>query len=74
LTVGSFPFTVRPMEQLLSEIETFIAAHKMRPTRFGQLAVNDPHLVKDLKGGREVMSRTAQRIRDFMLTYMADAA
>ena len=40
----------------------------MAPTRFGELAVGDPNLVRDLSAGRELRSATARRIVDFILT------
>ena len=49
-----------------------IDAHMQRadipPTRFGEFAVGDPNLVRDIKNGRELRRKTVQRIMDYMLT------
>lgn len=38
----------------------------MPDSRFGRRAVNDPHLIGDLKRGRELRAATAARVRRFM--------
>ena len=38
----------------------------MPDTVFGRRAINDPHLVSDLKRGREPRAATARRIRRFI--------
>jgi hypothetical protein len=62
------------MNQLLVEIEAFIATHRMSPSRFGTGAVNDQHLIKDMKNGRRLWPETEQKVRLFMATYRAEAA
>lgn len=62
------------MDALLSDIEAFMATHSLAPTRFGQDAIGDRHLVKQLRDGRRVWPETEARIRRFMATYRAEAA
>lgn len=59
------------MESLLSEIELFIDAHGLSPTKFGQEALRDRHFVKQLRKGRRVWPETAAKVRQFMATYGA---
>jgi hypothetical protein len=58
---------------LLAEIETFIAAHGLAETTFGQKALGDKHFVKQLRAGRDIRLSTAGRVKTFMLTYGAEA-
>lgn len=51
---------------LLAEIRAFQRRHAMPDTRFGRRALNDPHLIADLKRGRELRPGTASRVRRFM--------
>jgi hypothetical protein len=57
------------MEQLLSEIEAFMIRHEVPPTRFGDDALGDRHLVRQLRGGRRLWPETEAKVRDFMATY-----
>jgi hypothetical protein len=57
------------METLQSEIELFMEAHCLSATKFGLLALNDRHLVKQLRKGRRLWPETADRVRQFMVTY-----
>jgi len=57
------------MDQLLSEIETFLERHDMAPTKFGTLAMNDAKFVGRLRAGQRVRLDTADRVRDFMRSY-----
>lgn len=41
----------------------------MKPTRFGELALNDKPLVAQLDTGRRVWPETEAKIRAFMETY-----
>lgn len=59
---------------ILAEIEKFCATHQMAESTFGRLAVGDWRFIKELRGeGRERPRRlwddTAQRVRDFMVSY-----
>jgi phosphopantothenoylcysteine decarboxylase/phosphopantothenate--cysteine ligase len=51
---------------LLSEIETFLSRSKVTPTKFGVAAVNDGHLVANLRKGHSVTLKTADRVRAYM--------
>ena len=55
--------------RLLSDIEQFIERTGVAPTRFGQLAIGDRHLVRTLRAGRRVWPETEARIRQFMRDY-----
>jgi len=59
---------------LLLEIERFLSAMKMPATAFGQAAVNDGHLVHDLRIGREPSEAIADRVRAFILDEKARVA
>ncbi|NOW44082.1 hypothetical protein FHW96_000209 [Novosphingobium sp. SG751A] len=54
---------------LLHDIETFIVETGIAPTALGVGATGDRHLVRQMRQGREVFSRTEKRIRDFMERY-----
>lgn len=47
---------------LLTRIDRHLRRSGMSPTRFGRNAVSDPNLVQQLRAGRELRPRTAQRI------------
>lgn len=51
---------------LLAEIDRFLAFTGMRPTTFGLKALNDPHFIKRLRGGGDVKTATATKVREFM--------
>ena len=51
---------------LLSEIEGFLAESGVSPTKFGLAAVNDGHLIKNLRGGASVTLKTADKVRAYM--------
>jgi hypothetical protein len=57
---------------LLAEVERFIGAAKMPPTKFGALAAADPRLVFDMRNGRELRRKTEKRLREFMRNYSVD--
>lgn len=54
---------------LLSDIEAFLATHQMAPTFFGEEALKDRRFVKQLRNGRRVWPETEARVRRFMATY-----
>ena len=60
--------------ELLARIEAFCADHTMAPTTFGRAALGDGSLVANLKAGRSVTLKSAQRVAQFMATYSADQA
>jgi hypothetical protein len=57
-----------PHIDLPAMIEAHIARTGMKPSRFGELAVGDPNLIRDLRSGRELRRKTASRIVEYMLT------
>lgn len=48
------------------EIEKFLRATNMPPTKFGRLAVRDPRIVLDLRMGREPGPRMIARLKAFL--------
>lgn len=64
--MGYNPFAGRSMENLLAEIDEFLAETEMAETTFGLKAVNDGKFVTRLRSGRECLPRTAQKARDFI--------
>lgn len=55
---------------IVAEIEAFVAKHEeLSDSLFGDLAVNDRHLVRDLRAGRDLRMSTVGKIRAFMATY-----
>jgi predicted phage gp36 major capsid-like protein len=59
------------MNPLLQDIETFLQTHSatLSATAFGELAMNDRHLVRQMRGGRRIWPETEAKIRRFMATY-----
>jgi phosphopantothenoylcysteine decarboxylase/phosphopantothenate--cysteine ligase len=51
---------------LLAEIEEFLARTGATPTGFGIAAVNDGHLVANLRKGHSITLKTADRVRAYM--------
>ena len=51
---------------LLTEIEGFLAEFGVSPTKFGLAAINDGHLIKNLRGGTSVTLKTADKVRTYM--------
>jgi hypothetical protein len=65
------------MDSLLADIKAFCEAHDLKPTRFGELALNDKPFVAQLEAGRRLWPETEAKVRRFMSTYrphQADAA
>jgi hypothetical protein len=58
-------------DTLLGEIEAFLQRNDIPPTTFGRLAANDMTLVRRLRGGSDVRTATADRLRKFMCEYEA---
>lgn len=56
-------------EELLRQINTFLADAKMSPTRFGLGAMDDGNLIAGLKAGRSPSLKNAERILRFMADY-----
>lgn len=54
-------------EELLSEIEAFLVARNISPTRFGIDAMRNPSFVFDLRRGTpSPTAKTIDRCREFM--------
>jgi hypothetical protein len=62
-----------PSEDLLSEIDGFLAQTGIAPSIFGRDAVGDPNLLRNLRAGRELRSATAKRVRDFITSHQVAA-
>lgn len=62
------------MNTLLSEVEAFLSAHDMAPTRFGDEVLGDKHFVKQVRNGRRLWPETEAKVRHFMATYRPKAA
>ena len=60
------------MDELLTAIRSFCAAHEMAPTRFGELALNDRPLVSQIENGRRLWPETEAKVRAFMASYSTD--
>lgn len=54
-------------ENLLKEIDTFLAERKIGDHRFGVLAINNGRLLERLRSGRRIWPETAEKIRQFMV-------
>lgn len=54
------------MLPLLNDIQAFLSASDMPPTRFGELALNDKGFVIRLRKGRRVWPETEEKVRAFM--------
>jgi hypothetical protein len=57
------------MGTLLEDIDQFLAKHKVGAATFGDLAMKDRHLVRQLRSGRRLWPETEQKIRTFMAEY-----
>jgi phosphopantothenoylcysteine decarboxylase/phosphopantothenate--cysteine ligase len=64
MMIQAMPGTTR---DLLSDIEAFLVEFGVSPTKFGLAAINDGHLVKNLRGGASVTLRTADKVRAYMV-------
>lgn len=66
------------MATILEDVEAFLEANDISPTAFGDLAMKDRHLVRQLRGGRFLFPKTEEKVRTFMAAYVppakADAA
>ena len=55
-------------QQLLAEIDAFLAESGMAATTFGKKAAKNSQVVDRMRDGRSVTLRTADRIRKFIRT------
>lgn len=64
-----------PQKDILIRVEAFLVEHKMVPTTFGKLAVNDGSFVSRLRAGVDMKVSTLRRAVAFMeATAGSDAA
>lgn len=56
-------------QQLIAEIDAFLARSGMAATTFGQRAVRNWQIVKQIKSGSNIGMKTAARLRGFMADY-----
>jgi len=61
-------------QTLLRDIEAFLRDHQMSPSRFGLEAMGDGALVAQLRAGRSLSLRNAERVVRFMQSQGARAA
>lgn len=62
------------MDSLLADIRAFCQVHDLKPTRFGELALNDKPFVSQLETGRRIWPETEAKVRRFMATYRPEQA
>ena len=60
--------------EILERIEKFCEANNLPPSTFGRLALGDANLIPNLRTGRSLTLKSAQRILDFITSYRAEAA
>jgi hypothetical protein len=53
-------------QTLLDDIEAFLASTGMKHTAFGSRALNDPAFVTRLREGKDIQTKTIERVRAFM--------
>lgn len=73
MTVGFIQLIKTGMTHLLTDIEAFCKRHDMKPSRFGELALNDKPFVFQLRDNRRVWPETESKVRDWMASYEQDA-
>jgi len=61
-------------DALLRQVDAFLKRTKLAPTRFGLEAMGDGALIKQLREGRSLTLKNANRVLDFMATYQPDSA
>lgn len=66
--------TNTPTQNLLSEINAFLAETEMGVSYFGKIASGNSELVHRLKNGGRVWPETADRVRCFMKEYRSAKA
>ena len=54
-------------QEFMQDIEQFLDAHQMSPSRFGLLALNDRDFVFRMRRGSDVRISTIDRVREFMM-------
>lgn len=59
---------------MLAKVDAFCESHGMAPTTFGRLAAGDGSLVPNLRAGRSLTLKLANKVVDFMAEYRLEAA
>lgn len=59
-------------QQFRSRVSAFLRRTSLRPTTFGQKALGDPNLLRQIDRGRSPSLRTADRVLEFMTAYDRD--
>lgn len=62
------------MTTLMERIEAFIERHGMTTYAFGEKAIGDKHLVRQLRAGRDLRMSTVDRIERYMVDVEAQAS
>lgn len=70
LTVCYFTPNILGMASILEDIEAFLEANNISPTAFGDMAMKDRHLVRQVRDGRYLFPKTEAKVRRFMEEYV----
>lgn len=62
------------MASLIQKIEAFMEATGLSEWQFGEAALNDKHLIRQLRSGRDLRMSTVERINRFMAEHPSNAA
>lgn len=54
------------MNTLIQDVETYCSENGISESRFGELALNDRHFIRQLRAGRDLRMSTLERVRQFM--------
>lgn len=57
------------MNELLDDVEDFMATWGLTASRFGREALRDPQFVYRLRGGSQCLPRTVARVQAYMADY-----
>lgn len=66
--------TIPTDKALLEQIDAFLSATGMSPTRLGLDATGEGGLIKSIRQGRSITLRTGRRLVEFMDAYCAGEA
>ena len=64
--IACLPMSIMTDAELLAEVEAFLAATSMAPTRFGREVMADGALVQHLRAGRSLSLGNANKVVAFM--------
>lgn len=60
-------------QEFNSRVNAFLRSTGLSPTAFGLLAVGDPNLMRQIRGGRSLSLRMADRVLAYIAAYELDA-